>query len=600
MALQTKIISANGSKGHHKFTLTVNEDSTNIANNTSSVSWLFQIDPIENRWDWSYTNSVSYSVIINGTTYSGTIDSYDGNSTVVIKRGTNTITHNADGSKSISYSFSVSSLDVSYLPGSASASGTMALTKIPRAATISSAPNFNDEANPKIGISNPAGSAVDKIEVCIANPDGSVAYAAYRDIGSKTATSYTFNLTTAERNKLRSATSTNTLSVRFFIKTTIGGTPYIKQSDLKTMTIVNATPEVNVSFRDGAGFGGLTGSPTSIFIKGISYVSYEITATPKKGATIASYSVENNGTVINASTGTFWSITNSTFNITVKDSRGNTYKKSHTFTLVDYIKPTCTVDGSITLRTDDNTKADINITISGNSFMGSFGVAENILTVQYRYKADNGSYTEWANALDNTIKPTSYESTVSITNLDYQKGYTIQARIQDLIFDASNYKGAVESSTITLKATPVFDWGKDDFSFNVPISIMGEPVADYVIENGTKGIWTYRKWHSGMAECWGTSAVVEADCSGTWGAINNTPILYCKDNALMPISYPFDFTAAPSVQTSFDYAGGYNYWTYTSSEYIGTAKQTPSYGVCRPTAAKVKVKAHYYAIGRWR
>lgn len=27
-------------------------------------------------------------------------------------------------------------------------------------------------------------------------------------------------------------------------------------------------------------------------------------------------------------------------------------------------------------------------------------------------------------------------------------------------------------------------------------------IADYVIEQGTSGSWTYRKWNSGIAECW--------------------------------------------------------------------------------------------------
>lgn len=30
--------------------------------------------------------------------------------------------------------------------------------------------------------------------------------------------------------------------------------------------------------------------------------------------------------------------------------------------------------------------------------------------------------------------------------------------------------------------------------------------ADYIVEQGTSGIWTYRKWNSGIAECWGRSA----------------------------------------------------------------------------------------------
>ena len=28
-------------------------------------------------------------------------------------------------------------------------------------------------------------------------------------------------------------------------------------------------------------------------------------------------------------------------------------------------------------------------------------------------------------------------------------------------------------------------------------------ISDYVVEQGTSGIWTYRKWNSGIAECWG-------------------------------------------------------------------------------------------------
>ena len=36
-------ISANGSRGHHRFTLNVNETGTNTSNNTSTVSFSFQL-----------------------------------------------------------------------------------------------------------------------------------------------------------------------------------------------------------------------------------------------------------------------------------------------------------------------------------------------------------------------------------------------------------------------------------------------------------------------------------------------------------------------------------------------------------------------------
>lgn len=37
------------------------------------------------------------------------------------------------------------------------------------------------------------------------------------------------------------------------------------------------------------------------------------------------------------------------------------------------------------------------------------------------------------------------------------------------------------------------------------LSIADSPIIDFVIEQGTSGIWTYRKWSSGLAECWLTT-----------------------------------------------------------------------------------------------
>ena len=34
----------------------------------------------------------------------------------------------------------------------------------------------------------------------------------------------------------------------------------------------------------------------------------------------------------------------------------------------------------------------------------------------------------------------------------------------------------------------------------------GNVAVDLVVEEGISGIWTYRKWSSGIAECWGTTA----------------------------------------------------------------------------------------------
>lgn len=132
MALKTGSITANGSKNHHKFTLTITENSTNQTNNTSSITYTFTIAPVTSGYNWSQQGTnISYTITINGTNYTGTIPSYNGTSTVTLKTGTVNIAHNTDGTKTLSYSFNVTDRDgLSYTCGAASKSGTLALTAI--------------------------------------------------------------------------------------------------------------------------------------------------------------------------------------------------------------------------------------------------------------------------------------------------------------------------------------------------------------------------------------------------------------------------------------------------------------------------------------
>ena len=65
-------------------------------------------------------------------------------------------------------------------------------------------------------------------------------------------------------------------------------------------------------------------------------------------------------------------------------------------------------------------------------------------------------------------------------------------------------------------------------------------IKDYVVQQGTSGIWTYRKWNSGTAECW-----LENDLSLT----GITPVAYMNDSAYLThatVNLPFVFKTRPS------------------------------------------------------
>lgn len=461
MALQTKSISANGSKGHHKLTLTVTENSTSTANNTSSISWSFKLSPISSGWDWNHTNTpaVSYTVTINGTKYTGDIMSYDGSSTVTVKSGTATISHNADGDKTISFSFSVTSTNYSYLVGSASASGSMALTNIPRKATLLTATNFTDSKSPSITYSNPAGTAASELKAGIFTTDGQHAYVAYRDL-NKTGSSYTFTLTSAEKQDLLNAcANSNSIQVRFYIRTKIGSNSPELHYLTKTFSVGSANPIVTGSVVDtNATTIALTGNSSKL-IRYCSNAKATMTATAQKGAAIdeSLYIIRNGNSSAYSTSHTFNNVESNTFTFQAEDSRGNIGTDVVEPDMVEYIKPTCNI-----VNNRPDAVGNMTVACSGSYFNGSFGAAENTLTVQYRYKVTGGTYGSWTD-MDVTPYTNSYYASASFSGLEQMKSYTFQTRAVDKLSTANSVE-------YTAKSTPIFHWGENDFVFEVPVT----------------------------------------------------------------------------------------------------------------------------------
>ena len=431
----------------------------NIAENYTPISWTLHIGSTTSGAYLNSSAAKSYSVTVDGKTWSGTNTvGVSGGATKLLASGSKNISHNADGKKTFSYSFDQQlavTISGNWI-GTKSGSGTGALNDIPRKATVTAAPNFNDEENPTITYSNPALTAATELKTCIASSDGKTIYVPYRDI-SKTGTSYTFNLTTAERNTLRNATkNSNTLAVRFYVATTIGGEIYYSSLD-KTLTIINATPTISsATVKDvGTVTTVLTGDANKI-IKGYNYVSASMTPAALKGATITSQTIKCGDSTVSGKTASFTNVETASFVFTVKDSRGNTKTQTVTKTLINYVKLTCnmiannpTADGKMLLK------------LNGNYFNGSFGATNNTLQVQYRYKENDGTYGNWINATP-TISGNTYNASVNLTGLNYQSAYTFQARAIDKIST-----GGVNTAEKRVKSIPVFDWGENDFQFNV-------------------------------------------------------------------------------------------------------------------------------------
>lgn len=116
---------------------------------------------------------------------------------------------------------------------------------------------------------------------------------------------------------------------------------------------------------------------------------------------------------------------------------------------------------------------------------------------------------------------------------------------------------------------------------------------DYIVEEGTSGIWRYRKWESGLMECWGNSSQT-IDIDNIWDA--NGSLVYGTGQ---PVLYPFAFTEIPScLVTQQNYDG----LTIQVIRESGTTTQTPTPGLVKiaPTKDGYEMIFAFEAKGKYR
>lgn len=358
----------------------------------------------------------------------------------VVTSGTLTIYHNSNGDASFGAD---AGAGIYVVAVNCTGSGSWSLPHINRYATITGADDFNDETNPSITYSNPAGNNVSSLQACI-SLTGATDDIPYREI-SKTGTSYTFELTDEERNILRQATpNNNTLNVKFYVKTIISGTNFYS-SLTKKMTIVNANPTFSdYNYQDiNETTINLTGDSSKI-VKNYSTIKVSIANTnkaiPNKYSTMKNYIANNVSADYSDTDDVTFSIPKysaSTLLVNAVDSRGNTTGVSKELDLIDYndIEITTT---PIAKRTND-VGDESEISLSGTFWNSNFGVVNNVLEIKYKYREAGSTegFVEGSTALTPTISENGFtisnQSILGDTNLgfDSNKSYEILITIAD-------------------------------------------------------------------------------------------------------------------------------------------------------------------------
>ena len=462
MALQTKTYTQ--SSNTFTLELTLVEQSTSTGANTSTLSYTLKLkSTTKNFAQYGVGASVkldnqTVAVRDRGSAPKITLGTY---SEVTLLSGTRTVAHQSDGSKSMSFFCDLDMASASYTPGPMSGSGTMTLTQIPRGATITSAPNFTDEDNPVVKFSNPAGMSM---ELCIKSGDESEILVAYRKVSGS---SHTLSLTQGERETLRAYATKNTATVVFVLRS--NGSFF--STSAKTLTIKNPAPTLAPTVEDvNPATLALTGESGNL-VKYYSKVEVKTGAKAVKGATLVRQSVTCGSRTLTGD-GTLEGVESGTIVVSATDSRGNTTTKTVERKLVGYVRLSCTLGQG---TPDASGRFDLEIT--GASYYGSFGGQDNTLTVEYRYRAQGAeAWGVWTGVDRTTPMGFTYVAHATVEGLDYQTAYEFQARAADALEQ-------VESQVQVVKASPGFDWGRDDFAFHIPVYIQGVKVTPDVGQN---------------------------------------------------------------------------------------------------------------------
>lgn len=430
-----------------------------VETNTSTISWTLQGHRTKAT---NYVKAGGFKVVIDGVTlYSTSKDNrIELRNGTVVASGTNTFTHNPDGTRTFTVYVEGG---IYYYDVNCYGTKTFTLDAIPRASSITCT-MASIESNPTITISRASTSFTHTITYRFGNLTGTIA--------EKTSATSITNWTIPPKFYGEIPRDKGQIGTLFCITYSGGNKVGETNCDFPVTTDeAKCTPDVFGTVRDiDERTLALTGDESTL-IRGWSTAECVTTETIKNGAEIAKRLV--NG-IKSPGTINWAGVDTGVFDFYVEDSRGYFNRYPVTKTLIPYV----TLTAHVTAQRTDPTSGNATLKIEGNYYKGSFGQVENTLTVLYRqwdgeYAGDDTGYTSVEPTIDE--KNNKYSCSVSLEGLLYTQSFPFEIVVKDKL-------GLVTRKVTIGKGIPVFDWGEDDFNFNVPVTINGVNILEKLAE----------------------------------------------------------------------------------------------------------------------
>lgn len=522
----------------------------------------------------------NFKVVINGSTvYSSSTRIKLFNGTTVAS-GSFTISHNSDGSKSFSasaeagiYTFAVN----------CSGSSSWSLPTIARA-TQPSVNKTSVTYGDSVVISLPRASS-SFTHTIQAGVDGKLSF---MNIATGVGTSYTWTIpkdwakylpTKSHKIRIRAITYSGSTQIGTKEASSVSVSP---TSDMKP--VVSITISDDMKFKDK--YGG--------FVKGQSKIRAKVTEKLYAGTSVSSRTLSLNGVNYQTSEQVSEVIisTSQTISTSVTDARGLTGYASVSPTVYDWFAPK--IGTFYAERYDANGKTDE----VGNYIRLDYGVEvapvnnKNTKTLKYGYKKQ--SELSWTtkeisfsgySKTGNVVIPASGEYSWNIyieLKDDFTKAtLSLQVGTAYVLMDFHKSGRGLAIGKVAEKEKVV------EIEKGWSVQYKGVIVGDFVESQGTTGIWTWRKWHSGIAECWGAT---------TLPTVNQDQYRTSK------VNLPFTFKDANyKVMATPTQTGNYAEYAYVGHKGAND-KTTTSFSVTVWCAEKTNLTfgMDLIVIGRWK
>ena len=297
-----------------------------------------------------------------------------------------TVTHNADGTKTISLKGFFDSLGLTSKLDDLTVSGNVTLKTIPRASSISSISGSTIGSPVTVNISREVSSFTHKVYYSFGETKDYL-------LGSSVGTSLTFTPSMNDCKYIPNSTK-GTAAIRvdtYNGSTKIGSTRKnftlnVPASVVPTFSKIEFTPAASDVPADWG-----------IYVRTKSKVIVRITgAAGTYGSTIKSYSISGggySGTASSLTTGFLNAAGTVTFTAKITDSRGRTATKTASITVTDYTPPVLSSVAGFRCDSAGTEQDDGNFISLTANFSGSVLDGKNPVTGEYRYKAEGGDWS---------------------------------------------------------------------------------------------------------------------------------------------------------------------------------------------------------------